>query len=109
MLSLTLLLEAESFVSSGLGNSGQDGKAEKSMALLTLMIAAQLKLFGSVARESKYVNPCEKSIELFSMDNFERIVVLHKKSEKCNREAQVRKLVNATVDLVESTWGKQRD
>jgi len=87
--------------------SGRDGKAEKSMALLWLMIAAQANLFGNAARYWKYVNACATSIEGFSMDRFELIVAAPKKSEKYYREAQLSKLVDAAVNSVESAWEKQ--
>ena len=96
-------------MSIGRGYSDRDGKAEKSMVLLSLMIAAQVNLFGSVTRDWKYVSPCATSSEDFSIDRLERIVAAPKKSRKCNREAQLRKLVSTAVNSVESAWWKQWD
>jgi hypothetical protein len=79
------------------------------MALLSLIIAAQINLLGSVARDWKYVSPCMLSSEGLLMDNFELTAALPKKSGKCKREEQVRKLVNATVETLESTWVKRWD
>lgn len=100
---------AEYFESTGRGYSGLDGKAENSMAFLSLIIAAQLNLFGSVALGWKYVSPCMLSSERFLMDHFERTAALPKKSGKCKREEQIRKVVNAAVESLESTWVKQWD
>ncbi len=79
------------------------------MALLSLIIAAQLNLFGSVPRDWRYVSPCMVSSEGLLMDHFELTAALPKKSGKCKREEQVRKLVNATVESLESTWVKRWD
>lgn len=90
--------------------SGRDGKAENAMMLLALLIiAGQANLIGTVARDWKYVSPCARSSKGFLMDHLEHIVAMPKKSGKCNREEQVRKLVNAAVDSVESAWVKQWD
>ncbi len=94
----------EYFESAGRGYSGLDGKAENSIAFLSLIIAAQLNLFGSVASEWKYVSPYVLSSESFLMDHFERTATLPKKSGKCRREEQLRKLVNAVMESLESTW-----
>ena len=79
------------------------------MAVLTLIIAAELNLLGSVARDWKYLSPCATSSEGFLMDQCERMVAVPEKSGKCKQEEQVRKLVNATVESLESTWVKQWD
>lgn len=90
--------------------SGRDGKAENAMVLLALfIIAGQANLIGTVARDWKYVSPCARSSKGFLMDHLEHIVAMPKKSGKCNREEQVRKLVNAAVDSVESAWVKKWD
>ena len=80
------------------------------MVLLALLIIAeQANLIGTVARDWKYVSPCARSSEGFLMDHREHIVAVPKKSGKCNREEQLRKLVNAAVDSVESAWVKKWD
>lgn len=79
------------------------------MLLALLIIAGQANLIGTVARDWKYVSPCARSSKGFLMDHLEHIVAMPKKSGKCNREEQVRKLVNAAVDSVESAWVKQWD
>ncbi len=90
--------------------SGRDGKAENAMVLLALLIiAGQANLIGTVARDWKYVSPCARSSEGFLMDHREHIVAVPKKSGKCNREEQLRKLVNAAVDSAESAWVKKWD
>ena len=80
---------AEYFESTGRGYSDLDGKAENSMALLSLIIAAQLTLFGPVARDWRYISPCGTSREGYFVDHFERTAALPKKSGKCKREEQV--------------------
>ena len=95
-------------MSIGHSHSGRDGRAENAMVLLTLLIiAGQVILIGTVAREWKCVSPCARSSEGFLMDHREHIVAVPKKSGKCNREEQLRKLVNAVVDSVESACEKK--
>ena len=97
-------------MSIGRSYSGRDGRAEIAMVLLALLIiAGQANLIGTVARDWKYVSPCARSSEGFLMDHLEHIVAVPKKSGKCNREEQVRKLVNAAVDSLESAWVKKWD
>ncbi len=79
------------------------------MILALLIIAEQANLIGTVARDWKYVSPCARSSEGFLKDHLEHIVAMPKKSGKCNREAQLRRLVNAAVDSVESAWVKKWD
>lgn len=94
----------------GLRYSGREGKAKHAMVLLALLIiAGQANLIGTVARDWKYVSPCARSSEGLLKDHLEHIVAIPKKSGKCNREEQVRKLVNAAVDSVESAWVKKWD
>jgi len=97
-------------VSIGRRYSGRDGKAENAMVLLALLIiAGQANLIGTVARDWKYVSPCARSSEGILMVHHEHIVAVPKKSGKCNREEQLRKLVNAAVDSAESAWVKKWD
>ena len=80
------------------------------MVLLALLIiAGQANLIGTVARDWKYVSPCARSSEGFLRDHHEHIVAALKKSGKCNREKQLRELVNAAVDSLESAWVKKWD
>jgi hypothetical protein len=103
---LTLLPAAGSFGSTGREPSGREEKAEILIALLPLIIAAQLNSFGSVANNLKYVSPCVTSSESFSISQFEHIPPVLKKSGRCKREEQVRKLVNVAMDSLESTLVK---
>ncbi len=79
------------------------------MVLLSVIIAAQFNFFGSVVRDWKYVGPCMLWSEGFLMDHFERTAAWPKKSGKCKREEQIRKLVKVAVESLESTWVKQWD
>jgi len=54
------------------------------MALLSLIIAAQLNLFGPVARDWRYVSPCGTSREGYFVDHFERTAALPEKSANAN-------------------------
>jgi hypothetical protein len=65
--------------------------------MLTLVIATQLGVFRPTLPEWKFISPCTSSQERALSDPFDRSAAAPKKSGRCKREDQLRRLYRLVI------------